>query len=140
MSERRDAREPAESSEESERKTLGRLAEMFADLGNPNQGRSGDDWDWPAVVCPFCPLRSGELSSYVHIERREVFLGKDNYEASGRYHLGVRGDVTALHFWCEERHHRWVLGFGENKGELFVRVVRLTDLREADLTEYEGDS
>jgi hypothetical protein len=132
-----DAREPVESAQESKSKTLDRLARMFADLSHPNSSENGD---WPAVIFPFCPVQYDQYSHYVHIDRREAFLGNDNYDASARYDLGVRGDVTALHFWCEFRSHHWVLAFGAHKGELFVRVVRLADLTEADLTESEHDT
>jgi hypothetical protein len=68
-----------------------------------------------------------ESASYIHIRRRMNYLGNDNYDASGHYGLGVRGNVAAIEFSSETCSHRWALAFGFSKGATFVRVVRLPD-------------
>ncbi len=77
------------------------------------------------VVCPFCH-RSMD-GYYVQIDNTRWTPGNDNYDAADEYpNLGVRGDVTAIHFSAECGHH-WALAFGFHKGWTFVRVVRLTE-------------
>jgi hypothetical protein len=85
-------------------------------------------YDGAGVVCPFC--REGrddnsDVVSHVHVRRRVIFPGKGRGAARGRYGMFVRGDVTAIHFRCEEGQHEWALVLGEDKGAVFVRVVVL---------------
>jgi hypothetical protein len=112
--------EPAESPEEAQTHTMERLRAMFAASGTGAYDESG-------VVCPFCDLTKSDGVSYVHMDWRINHLGNDHYDASRRYGVSVRGDVTALTFWCAEGGHRWVLAFGAHKAGLVVRVGRLPD-------------
>jgi hypothetical protein len=107
--------------EEAQAQTMERLRAMFTANGVAGYSPS----DGPGVRCPFCP--PSERASYIHIERRVNFLGDDEYDAEGRYGLGVRGDLTAIEFSNETCAHRWALAFGFHKGATFVRVVRLSE-------------
>ncbi len=83
---------------------------------------SGDYAGGFKLLCPFCQC------DYVHLRNVEHTAGKDNYAAAGVYGMHVRGGVTALPFWGECG-HRWALIFGEHKGMVFGRVMRLSDDR-----------
>lgn len=73
------------------------------------------------IECPYCKDNNG----YVHLGLPKHISGKDNYEGSKIYDIGVRGDVLVIPFWCEGG-HRWVLVLGEHKGNIIYKVV-LTD-------------
>lgn len=115
------ASEPFESVEQSQRETMRRLRQMFSADGVAGYGPD----DGPGVRCPFCT--TAENASYIHVDGRVNFLGNDDYNASGRYGMDVRGDVTGIEFSSETCAHRWALAFGFHKGATFVRVVRLPD-------------
>src|SRR5690348_857988 len=95
--------------------TIRRIHAMFREEGS-------GAYSEPGVVCPFCGPRH-EHASNVHLDKAEQFPGHDAYDASQHYGIGVRGDVTVLHFWCEEGGHRWVLVFGEHKGGIMVKLI-----------------
>ena len=96
--------------------TLAHIRAMFAPMGTGG-------FDQLGIVCPFCPISTHGGASYVHMKTPRVYAGNDRYDASHHFDMDVRGDVTVLHFSCEEGGHRWALVLGEHKGGIFVSLV-----------------
>lgn len=66
-----------------------------------------------------CPVTG---DTYVHINGDPVRVdGKDNYEAWEGH-----GDAYIIKFWSENG-YAWDLRFGEHKGQVFMKVINVTE-------------
>jgi hypothetical protein len=70
------------------------------------------------LYCPFCGFNYNHFSNIYQYDSAD---GKIN--VPDPYSLGLRGNVLAIEFYCENAHN-WTLVLGFHKGQIFGKLLK----------------